>query len=516
MNLLTIDTERRLSVNDVEAIGEADRTQVRFAEPVRQRMRAAETRLNEAAEAGHSIYGMTTGFGPFVKFSSGECAEQKHGAGLIAHLGAGCGNWAPREVVRGASLLRLWTVTRGHSGIREQVADAYASLLEQPFHPLVPEIGSVGASGDLVPLSHIARVLTGEGMVRNDRGEQLYAMDALSAVGMDPLSLRPRDALSLTNGTSFLTAYAAIAVARAERLIDKAEKLTAWAYALLGCQRQALDPRLHEARNQKGQIESARRIAEELERFDAAPDRTRPLQEVYSLRCAPQVIGACRDHLEYAKTIIERELEGVDDNPLVFADNAGPEGLPMAHGGNFQGQQVAFAADMLNEAMTQTAALIERQLDVVSNPQLNGGAPLLLASDPGPTSGIAGAQLTATALVAEMRSHCQMHGVYTIPTNGGNQDIVSMGTLAARRAFGQTEPLASVLGIQCVALQQLTHLRRLGIAPGVEPIVPDRPLHGDIARTGSAMLRRDEPSSSVPRPASARLAAPQVESAKAF
>jgi histidine ammonia-lyase/tyrosine ammonia-lyase len=221
---------------------------------------------------------------------------------------------------------------------------------------------------------------------------------------------------------------------------------------------------------------------------------------VYSLRCAPQILGAVRDQLRYVRDVVETELNGVTDNPIVD-----PEAPAALHGGNFQGQQVAFAADALNEAITQMGVLAERQLDVLLTPDQNDGAPPLLAWEPGPTSGLAGAQLTATALVAELRQHAQMAGTSSIPTNGDNQDVVSMGALAARTAFEQTGRLAPILAVLGMALAQLTHLREAGRAdgpapappdwmPAVEPVVEDRPLRREIDRVATRWLTPDDDS----------------------
>lgn len=412
---------------------------------------------------GEPIYGTTTGFGPFVRFASGEAGGYTHGAGLIAHLGAGYGDDAPACVVRATLLIRAQNLAQGYSGIRPEVLDAYLGLLSEGVVPSVPTIGSVGASGDLVPLGHIARVLS------------------------ERLPLSGREALALTNGTSFLTAYAAHAVVRAERLLAHAECLTGWLYRALGCRLSALDPRLHAARGHLGQQVSAERIAQEASRADRNDEAARPLQEVYSLRCAPQVLGACRENLEHARRLVEAELNGVSDNPLFF------EGPAVAHGGNFHGQQVAFAADALNAALVQTGVLVERQLDALITPGVtNGQAPLLLAWEPGPHSGLAGVQLTATALVAELRAHGGPAATLSIPTNGGNQDVVSMGTLAARLAYSQAERLAGVLAALALGLIQYTHLQSHGKAPGAPtpppvglPELPglreDRPLRAELA-----------------------------------
>ncbi len=471
---------------------------VELSPSARRAMEASAEILRSAHERGVEIYGLTTGFGPHVRFPADEraCAQ---GAGLIAHLGAGWGRMASPEIVRATMVLRLHTLGLGHSGIDPAAAESLADLVNAGIVPAVPEIGSVGASGDLIPLSHIARVLMGQGRVLED-GACVSAGPVLERHGRKPVSLSGRDALALVNGTTFMSAYAALAVDRAWRLVERAERLTGWIYRLLGCRDQALDPRLHAVRNHTTQSRSAAVILEEAGAHGAFADTSRPLQEVYSLRCAPQFLGACRDQLTYARDIVERELGGVSDNPIVAGSVDAPEVL---HGGNFQGQQIAFASDATNAAMVQAAVLAERQLDVLCNPDLTGGAPLLLAWTPGATSGLAGLQLTATAMVAEMRQHAGPCAIASIPTNRGNQDVVSMGTMAARFAFEQAERLAGVLGATAIGAAQLSFLRERGRAPGrttptpawmprVEGLVDDRPLNDDLARVARAMLSTGE------------------------
>jgi len=461
-------------------------------------MAESQASLHRLAECGEPIYGLTTGFGPFVKFKSGNDGDCSHGAGLLAHLGAGFGPVAPREITRSAMILRLQTLSRGFSGASPDVADALLDLINSGLCPAVPELGSVGASGDLIPLAHVAAVLTGQGTVVDERGHVEPALPALQRAGLTPRPLVARDALSLVNGTSFMTAFASHAVARAMRLLDVAEKLTGWAYRLLGCRAQALDSRLHVARGHAGQVTSAHNIRAEAEMFGPWEDTSRPLQEIYSLRCAPQILGACRDLLEFARATVEHEINGVNDNPLVISD---PDRPTVLHGGNFQGQQIAFASDAINSALTQIGVLVERQIDAITNPALNSNAPLLLAWRPGADSGLAGAQLTATALLAEMRHHSLPAATTSIPTNGGNQDVVSMGTTAARAAFGQTERLSAIEAVFGIAIAQLSFLRLNGRAPGAltptpawfppyAPFTHDRALHADIGSVAKQLLKQ--------------------------
>jgi len=475
----------RLTSEALERAARRPETQFRLTPAATDALSSARTALDDVREAGQPVYGVTTGFGPLHEYGAETHGPTDHGDGLLAHLGTGTGDLAEPAVVRAMMTARLQALAQGHSAIRPATVDGVIEILEANLVPAVPEIGSLGASGDLTPLAHVARACTGRGRIL-ENGTPVDARPLLEEAGLEPLSLDSRDALALVNGTSFMTGTAALAVARGSRLLRRAEALTGWAYRLLGCSLEALDPRLHEARGHTGQAESADSIREEATREGIAERDERPLQEVYSLRCAPQVLGAARDQFRHARSLIETELNGVNDNPVID-----PEAPAALHGGNFQGQHVAFATDALNEALTQIGVLAERQIDLLLSPNQNGGAPPLLAWDPGPTSGLAGAQLTATALVAELRQNAQMAGTSSIPTNDDNQDIVSMGALAARTAHEQTDHLAPILAVLGMALAQLTHLRAEDRAagpappppdwmPAFAPVAEDRALHQEI------------------------------------
>jgi histidine ammonia-lyase/tyrosine ammonia-lyase len=498
-DLQSIGPDVLLSVENVEAVARDAESQVQRTDAATEALKRARVALEEVEGSGAAIYGVTTGFGALVNHRSND-SSQGQAQGLLHHLSTGSGPAAPSAVVRAMIVARLQSLAQGHSGLRVPVFDALADLLNASILPHVPEIGSLGASGDLTPLAHVARVLTGEGTVHTDDGS-VPAAQALCDAGLDPVTLDGRDALALVNGTAFMTGLASLGTARAARLLRRAEALTGWAYRLLGCSLEPLDAHLHDARGHDGQTESAAAIRDEATRDEATRDgyreaENRPFQEVYSLRCAPQVLGAVRDQLRYVRSTVETELNGTNDNPVID-----PDGPRVLHGGNFQGQHIAFAADALNAALTQIGVLAERQIDLLLTPDQNGGAPPLLAWTPGPTSGLAGAQLTATALVAELRHDAQMSATFSIPTNGDNQDIVSMGAMAARRAYQQTEHLAPILGVLSMALAQLTHLRRDGRAdgpapdppawmPAFEPVVEDRPLESEIDDLAGRWLQR--------------------------
>ncbi len=503
----TFSPDSSLSPLELERFAHCTNLQVGLTSAARQAIKRSHAVLRRLRERGAPIYGSTTGFGPFVTFESGGANSAEHAIGLLEHLGAGAGEPAPRAVVRAAMLVRVLTVARGYSGINPSVVSAYLDLVNSGATPVVPSIGSLGASGDLIPLAHLARPLVGRGLLTM-AGKRITAQRFLFQRKQAPARLEPRDALALINGTSFSTAYAALSLAKGWRLLLAAEHLTAFAYVTLRCNDQALHPLLHQARGQRGQEDSATAMREEIKRLGGYKrDPSRPLQEIYSLRCAPQVLGACRAQLTHAEALIHAEINGVDDNPLIIPPDADHPDGQAVHGGNFHAQQVAFASDAINAALTQVAILADRQIDLLANPQQNGGAPLLLARHPGRQSGLAGAQITSTAIVSEMRGRCQQHATSSIPTNVGNQDIVPMAATAGRAAYAQTDHLASVLAVLAIALLQLNHLRRVDAAPGepassmpdlppFKPLDSDRALHDDIARFASHFLNLPAPKTS--------------------
>jgi len=436
------------------------------------------------------IYGWKTGFGPHVDYPADERAERQ-GYGLICHLQAGQGADLPAEVVRGMLVFRLHTVSQGLSGISAESVLWLRDALRRNLVPIVPEFGSVGASGDLVPMAHAVAAYQGEGELLL-LGERMPAKDALSRAGMAPLSLRGRDALALVNGTPLMTSLAAHAAVRHRTQIRAACRLTALLMELLDSPTASLSERLHGASGHPSHLQVARWIAEFL---NGKPAEGRCLQEPYSIRCAPQLLGAGLTTLEHVEAVVERELNGVADNPVFDV-----EGDAVIHGGAFFGQEIAFAADALTNAVVQIANLVERQLALVLEPTRNGGLPLLLSPDPGRYSGLAGVQLSATATVAEMRRLSMPASIQTLPTNGMNQDVVPFGSHAALNALRQTERLDLVIGALALALRQAYFLAErepasegsknlIGILAAIPPIGEDRALAADVRRAARLVLQ---------------------------
>ncbi|GAA2274506.1 histidine ammonia-lyase [Streptomyces ruber] len=418
---------------------------VRLDEPARAAAAGCHDYLRRCVAEGREVYGTTTGFGPLVGYSGHEDAAEQC-ENLLVHLEVGQGPDLAPDVVRAALLVRLWSLAHGRSGVTLQVIDALAETLATPFAPAVPEYGSVGASGDLAPLAHAVRSLQGRGDAYF-RGVRMPAGKALGKAGLRPLSLSGRDALGLVNGTSLTAAAAGLALAALSRSLTAATALTALLADVLGCRTGFTDPELFLA---LGHGDTARQAAELRGRLAGhRPDVDRPLQEPYTLRCAPHLLGAAATSLRHARQVVTDDLNGISDNPLLF-----PERDVVCHGGNFFGQQVAFAADLMSATAAQLANLAERQLDLLIDPHRNGGLNPVLAERPGHDHGVQGVQLAATALVVAMRRAAVPASVQSIPTNHHNQDIVPMGTQAALTALRQSRNLRLLHGSLAVALGQ--------------------------------------------------------------
>ena len=313
-----------------------------------------------------AIYGLSTGFGPLLSFKASLDANAQ-GVGLLNHLRAGQGELLAPAVTRAMLLARVWSLAQGHSGASVEVLDALSAVLSVPWSPAVPELGSVGASGDLAPLAHAAGALCGEGDAFLGL-ERLSAVAALERVGLRPVKLQGRDALALVNGTSLTAAAAALAASTARRAISVALGLSALLVETLGAAVDFTSPALLALSGHR----SAHRVALQLEEMlrGATAKPGRPLQEAYSVRCVPQLVGAAEETVAHVEQVVVADLNGVSDNPVFF-----PEEGRVVHGGNFFGQQVAFAADALNLALTQLANLAERQLDLLLDPGRSGGLP---------------------------------------------------------------------------------------------------------------------------------------------
>lgn len=448
------------------------------------------------------IYGATTGFGALVGYA-GRADEADQCDNTLAHLGAGQGPDLPHGIARAALLLRTRSLAQGYSGVSAEVVERLTAMFATTFVPAVPRYGSVGASGDLIPLAYATQALRGRGHAYLD-GRRIPAADALEAAGLRPLALDGRDALALVNGTSVTTAATALALDAVRGAHRALTVLTCLLADLLGCDPGFLDEDLLRAYGHPGAVVVGARMRRTL--TGVAPSGTRPLQEPYSIRCAPQLLGAAEDALRYVDGVVAADLGGVSDNPLFFEDGTRENGTgtgKVVHGGNFFGQPAAFAADLLASVTAQLGNLAERQLDLLVDPARNGGLPPMLAVEPGAQHGLQGVQLATTAFVAEIRRAAVPAGMQSLPTNLHNQDVVPFGTQAALRSYDMAELLGLLCGSLALGLRQAAHVgARRPTAPGcgelldslvelIEPVEPDRPLDADVRAAADLLVRGD-------------------------
>lgn len=437
-----------------------------------------------------STYGVNTGFGALaeVRIDPKQLAELQ--VNLVRSHSTGVGVPFDEATTRAMMLLRANVLMLGTSGVRPVVPELLVAMLERGVHPVVPEKGSVGASGDLAPLAHLALVLIGEGEAVH-AGERLPGAEALRRAGLTPIVLAAKEGLSLINGTQAMTADAALTVDRARMLVKVADIAGAASLQALLGSRKPFDPRIQAARRHPGQAACARnlrRLTRESAIIDSHKHCTK-VQDPYSLRCMPQVHGATRDVLAHVRAVVNRECNAATDNPLAFV---GEDGLELISGGNFHGQPVALAADYLAMGLAELANISERRIEQLVNPMLSSGLPPFLAGDSGLHSGFMIAQVTAAALVSENKVLCHPASVDSIPSSANREDHVSMGTIAARKARVVAEHVEVVLAIELLCAAQGMHLRRpLTADPGVEaavacirervpPLEADRLLHPDI------------------------------------
>lgn len=453
------------------------------------------------AEQNIPIYGVTTGFGELVHNWVDIDHEGALQVNLLRSHCAGVGPLFGREEVRAMMAARLNSLVRGYSAVRPVVVKQLIRYLDADITPAVPEIGSLGASGDLAPLSHIAITLIGEGYVLAPDGSQIPTAVALNDHDIPPIVLKYKEGLSLINGTSAMTGLACLLLEAMRDQIAQAEIITALSLEALKASTGAYMPNGHDvAKPHPGQIRSAeniRRLFHGTKLMSAHEDLTAEMkdrvgeekntgtgvfiQKAYTLRCVPQVLGAIRDTLSHCETVVWRELNSSNDNPLFFEDGQ------IFHGGNFHGQQVAFAMDFMAIAATQLGVVSERRLNRFLNPYLNNGLPEFLASShAGLSCGFAGAQYPATALIAENRTICSPASIQSVPSNGDNQDVVSMGLIAARNARRIISNNSYILAIELLAACQAVDIMK--VADGLSPV--GRAVY-EFVRTQVPMLDAD-------------------------
>ena len=485
-----------------------------LAANARPQIRRSRKLVEKLAAQPRAIYGINTGFGPLSGFRVSDADLAQHQINLLHHLSVGQGRLFSEVETRAIMLARANTLARGFSGVREELLELLVAALNKNILPEIPSEGSVGASGDLVPLAHMARLLVGFGHA-NVGGKRLSATAALKKFKLKPLQLRCKEGLALVNGTSVMTGLAALATHEAEKILRWSELLTACLFQVLDGEPEALCQQIHKARGFRGQSLVAQRISASLrthpdfaKRIDdhqwgttaKAVDPGTEIQDPYSLRCAPQILGAFQEAHWHVAEVVTRELNASTDNPLIF-----PDTQMVIHGGNFYGQQVAMVSDYLRMGLIKVALLAERQIERLVNGRYSRGLPPLLAGGaPGLNTGFGGAQLLATSLAAEARLLGMPASIQTISTNANNQDVVSMGTHAAKMTRTVLPLCWKILAIETLTLMQAADLRAPKKVMGrdyqklhalVRELSPklenDRPLFEDIEYV-TALLRSDE------------------------
>jgi len=434
------------------------------------------------------IYGLNTGFGLLAQTRIPPERLGDLQRNLVLSHATGVGPLLDDAVVRLALVLKLVSLARGHSGVRPGVLSFLATLIERDAYPCIPAQGSVGASGDLAPLAHLSAAMLGVGRMRL-AGRELDAAEALHSIGLAPLTLEPKEGLALLNGTQVSTALALAGLFATESVFAAALVAGAMSVDALKGSDAPFDARIHAARGQRGQERVAALYRELLTRSEIRESHRdcAKVQDPYSLRCQPQVMGACLDSMQHAGRILEIEANAATDNPLVFADGA------VLSGGNFHAEPVALAADALAVAIAEIGSLAERRIAVLVDPKMSG-LPAFLVEDSGLNSGFMVAHVTAAALVSENKSLAHPASVDSIPTSANQEDHVSMATYAARRLATMARNSATVVGIELLAAAQGIEFHRpLRSSPQLErahaavralvpPYVRDRFFHPDIAQ----------------------------------
>jgi histidine ammonia-lyase len=469
-----------LRIEDVWAVANGDAAVL--SDEARTKMRAARELVEQAAHGSREhTYGINTGFGRFVSKSIPEELTEELQLRLLRSHAAGVGEPYPHEIVRAAMLLRANALAKGNSGARIETVELLLEFLDRGLIPRVPSRGSVGASGDLAPLAHLALPLVGEGEAWYD-GELLAGADALAAAGLEPTRLAAKEGLSLINGTQFMAAYGALGVVRARRLAQAADLACALSLEALQGSRTSFLPQIHRLRPLRGQGESAANILRLLEgsAINEAHKWCDKVQDAYSLRCAPQVHGAARDLLAYVEATVAVELNAATDNPLVLVEDE-----LLVSNGNFHGQPLAFALDALAMACAELANISERRLERLVNPNLSDGLPAFLTTNGGLNSGFMIPQYVAASLVSENKVLCHPASVDSIPTSAGQEDHVSMGNTAALKAWQVLANSERALAIELLAGAQGVEF----LAP-LEPGIGVRATH-DFVRTLSPRLQDD-------------------------
>ncbi|MDH4615742.1 histidine ammonia-lyase [Brevibacillus sp. AY1] len=460
---------------------------ISIPEAAREKVRHSRTMVEQMVSGQQVVYGITTGFGKFSDVMiTGEDVTQLQENLIMSHA-CGMGEPYPVEVVRAMMTLRINALVKGYSGIREETLLHLVELVNRGVHPIIPQQGSLGASGDLAPLAHMVLVMLGKGEAEVN-GKRMSGAEALALVGLNPIRLQAKEGLALINGTQAMTALLCLALDEARTVMETAEVVAAMTVEALRGIPKAFDPQLHLVRPHPGQQESARRLLQHLQGSERTTIQGEiRVQDAYSLRCLPQVHGATRDTLEYVWTTVSRECNSVTDNPVLFTETG-----DVISGGNFHGQPMAFAADFLAIAIAELGNISERRTERLVNPQLSG-LPGFLTENGGLHSGFMITQYVAASIVSENKVLCHPASVDSIPSSANQEDHVSMGTTAARKLRTVVANTAKVLAIEYVAAAQAIEFGTGELGSGtkrayelIRQVIPrlreDREMYLDLAK----------------------------------
>ncbi|MFH0751822.1 MAG: histidine ammonia-lyase [Chloroflexota bacterium] len=475
-----------LTIADVEAVARGGAGVVLDGD-ARVRMEEARAVVERLVAAGEVVYGITTGFGDLATTFIPPADARRLQENLLVSHAVGVGPALPRDVVRAMLLLRANTLALGHSGCRPAVVERLLRFLELGIHPVVPAQGSVGASGDLAPLAHLALPLIGRGEVEQG-GHVLPALLALREAGLDPLVLEAKEGLALLNGTQLMSGIGALLLADADRLARTASVAAAQSVeALLGTD-VAYAAAYQLARPHPGQVAVAAELRHLLRDSGLMAHHhasTHKVQDPYSIRCVPQVHGAVRDALDYLRRVLDVEMNAATDNPLVFpeggvadADVAATGGGLVISGGNFHGEPIALALDFAKLAVAELGAISERRIALLLDARLNGGLPPFLAQASGLNSGMMMLQYTAAALASENKVLVHPASADSIPTSANQEDHVSMGATAARHARDVLDNVERILALELLVGAQALDLRRAAVAEALGAPVGAAPAPG--------------------------------------
>jgi histidine ammonia-lyase len=490
---------QKLTLQQIVDVAEG-REQVVLADDARARVEQARRVVQDIVEQGRTVYGVNTGFGKLSDVSIDRAELFQLQLNLVRSHSVGLGDPLSEVEARAMLLLRANVLAAGFSGARPLVIETLVAMLEKGVTPVIPEKGSVGASGDLAPLAHLALAAIGEGEVFFE-GERLPAATALQRAQIPPLQLEVKEGLALLNGTQAMGAVGALALYRAERLTQLADVAGAMTLEALRGTPVAFDERIHAARPHPAQLAVAAHLRELLEDSEIRQSHLvndPRVQDAYSLRCMPQVHGAIRTALNHAKDVVEIESGSATDNPLVFSETG-----EVLSGGNFHGAPLALVFDYAAIALTDLMSITERRIDRLVNPDSNEGLPPFLTSQPGISSGFMMLQVTAVALLNEAKILAHPASIDNVPTDGGKEDHVSMGMTSATklRAIVRLAEMSTAIELMTGA-QALEHHAPLAPGQGVKqayeivrrhvpPLTEDRAMAGDIEKLTAAIIRGD-------------------------